>query len=48
VDEWWVLFCSDVWMQPSFGWRHWLSHLGGIVKVVFGLRPRLAPNVGIK
>jgi hypothetical protein len=35
-------------VEPSSGWRHWLSHLDGIVRVVFGLRTWWAPNVGAK
>jgi hypothetical protein len=49
MDGWWKgsWFWSKAWGKPSFGWRRWLIHLGGIVRDVFGLRPRWTPNVVI-
>jgi hypothetical protein len=38
----------EAWGRRSSGWRRWLTHLGGIIRVVFELRMRLAPNVGTK
>jgi hypothetical protein len=35
-------------VEPSFGWRHWLVLLGGIVRIVFRLRTQWVPNVRIK
>jgi hypothetical protein len=35
-------------VEPSSGCTCWLSHLGGIVRAAFGLKPRWAPNVGAK
>jgi hypothetical protein len=35
-------------IKTSSGRRRWLIFLGDIVRVVFGLRPWWAPNVGIK
>jgi hypothetical protein len=32
--------------RPSSGRRHWLTHVGGIIRVIFKLRARWAPNVG--
>jgi hypothetical protein len=37
----WVEACG----RPSSGWRRWLVHRGGIIRVVFELRPWWAPNV---
>jgi hypothetical protein len=31
-------FWSEAWGKPSSGWSHWLVHLGGIIRVVFGLK----------
>jgi hypothetical protein len=44
VDRIWV----EVWGKPSSGWRRWLCHLGGIIRVVSRLNPRWEPNVEIK
>jgi hypothetical protein len=46
----WVmgLVLIKVWVEPSSRWRRWLSHLGGIVRVAFRLKPQWTPNVGIK
>jgi hypothetical protein len=48
VDGWWrgglsVDYCGG----PSLVYRRWLGLLGGIVRVVFKLRTRWVPNVGI-
>jgi hypothetical protein len=50
VDGWWRggRFWGEVSSKPSSGWRCWLTRLGGIIRVVFELRTRWAPNVGIK
>jgi hypothetical protein len=32
---------------PSSGCKRWLILFGGIVRVVFELRPQWAPNVGV-
>jgi hypothetical protein len=37
----------EAWGRPSSGLSRWLNHLGGIVRVIFGLKTRWTPNVGI-
>jgi hypothetical protein len=44
----WGWFWLEFWGKPSSGCRRWLTLLGGIIRVVFGLRTRWWPNVGIK
>jgi hypothetical protein len=44
----WGLVWSEVLGKPSSGSRHRMTLLGGIIRVVFGLKIRWAPNVGIK
>jgi hypothetical protein len=50
VDGWsrggW--FWVETWGRPSSGWRHWLVHRDGIVKVIFELRTHWAPNIETK
>jgi hypothetical protein len=50
VDDCWngSWLRSEAWGKNSSRCRHWLTLLGGIVRVVFGLRTRLVSNVGIK
>jgi hypothetical protein len=48
VGDWWEMFWPVVWSRPSFGWRRWLARLGGIARVIFGLKPQWTPNVGAK
>jgi hypothetical protein len=50
VGGWWkgIWLWLEVWGKPSSRWRRWPIHLGGIVRVVFRLRTRWAPNVGTK
>jgi hypothetical protein len=40
VDGWWKggWFWAEDWSRPSSGWRRWLTHLGGIIRIVFELR----------
>jgi hypothetical protein len=49
VDGWWNegWFWSKAWGKLSSGWSRWLIHLGDIVRVVFGLKPRWAPILGL-
>jgi hypothetical protein len=48
VDGWWRggWFWVEVSGKPSSEWRRWLTHLDGIIRVVFELRTRWTPNVG--
>jgi hypothetical protein len=50
VDGWWRggCFWVEVCGWPSSGWRRWLVHRGGIIRVVFRLRIRWMSNVGTK
>jgi hypothetical protein len=41
-------FWLEDWSEPSSRCRRWLTLLGGILRVVFELRTRWAPNIGIK
>jgi hypothetical protein len=41
-----VVISVEVCGKSSFGWRHWLNHLGDIVRVVLDLGTRWASNVG--
>jgi hypothetical protein len=49
LERFWVggRFWVEVWGRASSGWRCWLIHLGGMVRVIFKLGTRWAPNVEI-
>jgi hypothetical protein len=36
----------EVWCGASYGWKRWLIHLGGIVRVILRLGTWWAVNVG--
>jgi hypothetical protein len=36
------------WGKPSLGWRRWLVHRGGFIRIVFELRTWWVPNIGTK
>jgi hypothetical protein len=50
VGGWWkvIWLWLEVWGKPLSRSRHSQIHLGGIIRIVFGLGTRCATNVGTK